>query len=200
MTHVYAEHRAARPCRPTPRRSRRSHIEGEHEGRERGARPAAAAACGRDAALRRRSLLDRRGRRRTHRRHRPSPCSTMLRPSALTPPSAKRRHCTVSDDRHAQRADPRADEHRRQDACRGRWPLVPPATGKLSICTGTRMRRSGRRSGICLSSIVSEAFRGRPRDRRPPPRHLPSDVASVDESIGDVHLPTDLKVVASHLQ
>ncbi len=80
-----------------------------------------------------------------------------------------------------------------------RWPLVPLATGKFSICTANTKAAVSPASGICLSSIVSEAFLTqtlRPATATAPPA---SDVVPSMKPSG-MCIGTDLKVVASRLQ
>ena len=122
----------------------------------------------------------------------------MLRPSALTPPSAKRRHCTVSttETHSVPTHGPTSTAARTPPS---KWPLVPLATGKFSICTANTNAAVRPASGICLSSIVWEAFfrhTARPATATAPPA---TDVGPSMKPSG-MCIATDLKVVASHLQ
>src|SRR3954469_7386751 len=92
-----------------------------------------------------------------------APMTPMLRtfaPSAVTPPSANTNDCTTSTTDMTTQAS-HGPSRIAASAAPRKWPLVPPATGKLSICTANT------NAAVTPSSGTRRSSRSRLARRRP---------------------------------
>ena len=165
--HRAGERRARRsspPRRSSPRATRR-----RRRGRGRPSGPGAARARA-PTARRRRAA---------------APSTPMLRtlaPSAVTPPSAKANACTASTTAIARQASHGPSRTAASVAPR-KCPLVPPATGKLSICAAKMNAASTPSSGTRDSSRSPSAARSAQDRRRRWPHGRDGGDAPVEEPV-----------------